>query len=498
MEVGVPRSAALVERRTQDSGDSPMALYHRLAVKITALSVFLVVVTIGFFAVVSYVREHQALQERFGFALERIVATAALQIDGDEHRQIWRAEDARGPAFARIRSLLRRVQEANGLREDLLYTFNIESESELRFAVMLQAVAYTGDRYRVVPQNLEPLRHTIRSGQASHTRLYQDENGQWVSAYAPIRDSRGQVVGILEADYDISAFERALSVEQRRLLLTSLGAVALAIGLSLFLGQNISRALQRIREGAERIEREDYDHRIALRRRDELGLVARQFNRMAQVLAERFHLLKFLPRYTREAVARRVRREAGPDLEQIEAAILFSDIRGYTSLSVGLSGEQLVRMLNIYLRRQAELIEEQGGTIDKFIGDAVLAVFTGEAHRERAVRAALAIQQAVAEMNAQAAFERPVHLGIGLAWGPLVLGEIGSAGRRERTILGSIVNLANRLCGQAAAGEVLLSAELAEAVASAFPALACRKLELKGFAGPQICYLAATSASAEA
>jgi class 3 adenylate cyclase len=465
-----------------------MRFHRRLAVKITALAVFLVVVTITYSAVISYRRERRDLEERFGLALERIVATAALSIDGDAHQKLQRREDAALPEFQALQRYLRQVQEANYLRPDLLYSFHLEQDGSLRFAVMLQERVYTGDRYDPVPQNAGQLMYTAMSGNASHTKLYEDEHGHWLSAYAAIRDSGGKVVGILEADYDISLFQAELHEELRWLLLSSGSAVLLAILLSVFMARSVAVALQRIREGAEAIEHERYDHRIALRREDELGLVARQFNRTAEVLSERFHMLKFLPRHTLEAIKRRAQDGEGIEAERVFASIFFSDIRGYTKMSAGLSDERVVRMLNTYLRRQAEIIEEHGGTIDKFIGDAVLAVFTGAEHQARAVRAALAIQAAVAEMNEQKAFEREVHLGIGLAAGELVLGEVGSEGRRERTIIGSVVNLASRLCSRAGADEVVISENLRAGLGEAVSVSASEKVELKGFPEAQLCH----------
>lgn len=329
----------------------------------------------------------------------------------------------------------------------------------------------------------------LETKQAAHTKLYMDEHGEWVSAYAPILDGKGEVAGILEADYDISQLNAALKVQLQRILALSLSAVALALIVSVLFARRLEGALQRIREGAEAIEKERYDYRIQLRSHDELGLVARQFNRMAEVLYERFHLLKFLPRHTLEAIAQRVKEGRAVETERVEASILFSDIRGYTSMSQGLSDEQVVAMLNQYLRRQAELVEERGGTIDKFIGDAVLAVFTGEGHPARAVEAALFIQKEVARMNARGAFEREVHIGIGVASGSLVLGEIGSDERRERTIIGSVVNLASRLCSHAGAGEVVVCDATRAALGARLEVASSEEVPLKGFSGAQRCHL---------
>ena len=462
---------------------------RRLAVKMTLLfGGFLLVVIVGFFAR-TYNKEHRDLQERFGMALERVVATAALQIDGDKHGSIMAVDDAGGAAFQQTRATLERIRQVNYLPVSGIYTFNIISASQLRWAVMLQDPVFSGNTYAVVPENVPLIQYVIDTGNATHTGLYMDEHGSWVSAYAPIRDSSGKVTGILEADYDLSTFEAAFDEEQRQLLMLCLLAAVVAIIASVYFGRRLEHDLRAIRDGARAIEHEDYSHRIDVVRDDELGLVAAQFNRMAEVLAERFHMLKFLPRHTLDAVKRRALHGDGLETERVEASIFFSDIRGYTKMSEGLPDEKVVQMLNQYLRRQAEIIEEHGGTIDKFIGDAVLAVFRGEEHERRAVRAALQIQTAIARMNEQKAFERAVHVGIGVASGGLVLGEVGSEGRRERTLIGSTVNLASRLCSHAGADEVVVSDLTRAPLGVEVHVRGSERVALKGFSGEQQCHV---------
>jgi class 3 adenylate cyclase len=473
-----------------------MPLQRRLAFRIAFITTAMVVLTIVYFGATEYSREHQALEERFGLALERIVATAALGIDGDAHKRVRTLEDTEGADFRSIRDQLRRVQEVNYLREDLLYTFHVDDliSHELRAAVMLQATPYTGGLYHLPEENVPHLNRVVESGNAGHSGLYRDQHGHWVSAWAPIRDSNGEIAGVLEADYDITRFEAALERELLRILLFSLVAILAAIAFSVVFARRLEVALNQIRAGAAAIEEERYEHRIPVDRSDELGLVARQFNRMAEVLSERFHLLKFIPRHTLEAVSRRVAEGDAEEAERVVATILFSDIRGYTKMSEGLSDEDVVRMLNKYLRRQAEIVREHDGNIDKFIGDAVLAVFTGDDHERHAVRAACAIQRDVAEMNESGAFERPVHIGIGIACGEMVLAELGSDERKERTIIGSVVNLASRLCSHAGADEIVASGDVLGVLGDDLTVSSTEDVELKGFSGTTRCHLVDTCA----
>ncbi len=461
----------------------------RLALKMSLLYGGFVFLLITAFVGFSYLQAHSSIEESFGLALERIVATAAVEIDGDAHRVIQQRADAASPEFRSIQAHLARVRATNYLDEDAIYTIQISDLMRPTAAVMLQKDPYTGDPYTLVAENLPKLQYVVRTKQATHTELYTDPHDTWISAYAPILDSKGEVAGILEADYRVSKFVERRDRAVMQLAGIGLAALALAILAVAAFARGLERDLQRIRAGAEHIEHGNYSHRIDVTRGDELGLVARQFNRMAEVLFERFHMLKFLPRHTLDAIERRAKDGENRETERVDASIFFSDIRGYTKMSEGLSDESVVRMLNIFLRRQAEILEEHGGTIDKYIGDAVLAVFNGPDHAEKAVAAALRIQRSVVDMNAAKAFERDVRVGIGIASGSLVLAELGSEGRRERTIIGSTVNLASRLCSHAGAGEVCVSDTTYASVEKRFRLERTDAVELKGFTGSQRCHV---------
>ncbi|HKP49608.1 MAG TPA: adenylate/guanylate cyclase domain-containing protein, partial [Gemmatimonadales bacterium] len=148
----------------------------------------------------------------------------------------------------------------------------------------------------------------------------------------------------------------------------------------------------------------------------------------------------------------------------------FSDIRGFTAMAESMGPDAIARLLTEYFSDMVEIIFEHGGTLDKFVGDAIMALWgTPIAHADdpdRALRAAVAMQQGVARLNQRWVSEgRPeIGVGIGINYGDVFAGNIGSHRRLEYTVIGDAVNVANRLCSEAAAGEILVSEALCQVV----------------------------------
>jgi adenylate cyclase len=150
--------------------------------------------------------------------------------------------------------------------------------------------------------------------------------------------------------------------------------------------------------------------------------------------------------------------------EELEATILFSDIRGYSTLAERLSPGEVAEMIGEHLGAMTEVILEHGGMVDQFVGDAVMAVFGApdpvDDHAARALRCALAMQARQANLNQEADRSGRAHvaMGIGINTGRVVAGTVGGAGRLEYTVVGDAVNVAARLQSEAAAGEIVASA----------------------------------------
>lgn len=223
------------------------------------------------------------------------------------------------------------------------------------------------------------------------------------------------------------------------------------------------------------------------------------FSGMAAVAIENSQLIE---RVRREAVVlSNFQRYFAPDLVQQIAnqtgevqlggskrrvVVLFSDIRGFTSISERMSPDEIATLLTDYFTEMVEIVFEHGGTLDKFMGDAVMALWGAPLARDddadRAARAAMAMQRTLSRLNEE--WERRgrprLTAGIGINVGEVFAGNIGSERRLEYTVIGDAVNVSSRLCAEAGPGEILIAQPLYEALSAPPPVTALEPISLKG------------------
>jgi adenylate cyclase len=241
-------------------------------------------------------------------------------------------------------------------------------------------------------------------------------------------------------------------------LIVILGFIRLAL-------RPVVKAIHELAGKAEAVARGDYGDPLPINSSDEIGHLAESFNRMMAGLQERDFISSTFGRYVDQEIARELlsRPEASRmGGEKRQVVILFSDVRGFTPLAESLSPEAVIHLVNRHFARMIEVIQAHRGVIVDFLGDAILAFFDPlegplEPVVGRALACALQMQAAVKAENLAEPGYPPLHIGIGLHAGKVIVGNIGSQKRAKYGIIGSPVNLTHRIQGQAQAGEVMVS-----------------------------------------
>ena len=239
-----------------------------------------------------------------------------------------------------------------------------------------------------------------------------------------------------------------------RIILFSLAILFIAIMAIRLFSKNITNPIADLVDASAKIERGEFELDIEPRTHDEIGLLTSSFIQMGKGLAEREKLMVSFSKFTNKTIAQKAASgELALGGENRNATIFFSDIRSFTAMSETMQPKEVVEFLNAYMTRMVECVNKTNGVVDKYIGDAIMAVWgapesAGSPALDalNAVTAALMMRVSLFHFN-QSRKERglaPVRIGCGINSGPVVAGQIGSNERMEYTVIGDAVNLASR------------------------------------------------------
>jgi class 3 adenylate cyclase len=282
-------------------------------------------------------------------------------------------------------------------------------------------------------------------------------------------------------------------------------ATVLGVGLvgslsaALFLAHRMVIPIRALQEGAARIGAGDVGYKVSVRTGDELESLADQFNRMSGDLREsraREDRLARLRRFLSPQLAQVIESAGGEKLlesQRREITVLFCDMRGYTSFTEAATPEEVTQMLAEYHALLGILIRQYEATLERFTGDGLMAFFNAPLSCPdpawRAVHMAVYMQAALRRLsNKWRALGYQVGFGIGIAHGEATTGRIGFEGRFDYAAIGTCVNLASRLCGEARDGQILVDEAVKGMVGSSFRWEDLGLVSLKGFRKPIVAY----------
>jgi adenylate cyclase len=304
----------------------------------------------------------------------------------------------------------------------------------------------------------------------------------------PLTFSRVRL-GALYLGFSEESIVAAVGKARRQAALVTLGMVSLGIAAAVGLATLLSRPIFRLVEGTRAIAGGELKISLPVTSHDELGTLTQAFNQMAKSLREKEMIKRAFSRY----VAREVVEEVLKDPEQLqlkgerrEVTTLFCDVRGFTPMSEKLTPEQVVSLLNDFYTLMIDLTFKHDGTLDKFLGDGVMAIFGAPIaypdHALRAARAALAMQAGMERLSAAriAAGKEAIVIGIGVNAGEVVAGTVGTEDRMEYTVIGDNVNLASRLTSNAKPGQILISRRTLDLVRDAVEVRPLGSIHVKG------------------
>jgi adenylate cyclase len=471
--------------------------------KVMILLMAMVFVTTGISVGILYWNFERMLREQMGSQILSVAATTAAFLDGDLHKAIKAPGDETSSAYVTLRDVIRRARDANR-RDDFYvkyaYTQTVDPRNPewIRFGVDSEEdpekVSPIGEAYR------SKLSNPFSIDQYQYDKVFtKDDWGEFLTANAPIKDRQGNVVAALGMDIESS---QVISRTARilRVALIALGASLLtALGVAIILANRASKPLYELRRTVEAIGSGDFSARSNLRSKDEFGMVGEAINSMAEGLEERKTLLSSIERYVPYKVVDSILHSPeSPTLkgERRKLTVLVSDLRGFSEIAESRQPEEVVAFLNRCCEVMSDVIDGHGGTLDKFVGDGMMATFGSPNddpyQEERAVKAALDLQEKISVLSAKCEEENwpVINAGIGIHSGYAVVGSMGSSRHMEYTAIGETVNTAHNLesTTKQFGANILISQYTYNAVRGQFNVKRLGQVRLKGHAEPMVVY----------
>ena len=396
-------------------------------------------------------------------------------------------EGGRAEALVVVVSSEKLLQTVKG--SGIAQTFAVNGRGELILHPDLAQLSGRAD-YRELPIVAMMLKSPIDNGQTQ----YKDPEGKgFLGSFKRTGFASIGVVTVVPAD---KAFEAVKNI-QRRNLYIMFAVLSLAVMVVYFFSKTLTTPVKTLMGAALQVEAGRFLLDVKPTSRDELGALTETFVEMGRGLAEREKIKDAFGKFVNKSIAEKVlKEEIALGGERKEATIFFSDIRSFTSISEKLQPEEVVEFLNQYMTRMVDCVNQTGGVVDKFIGDAIMAVWgvpVSSGHDARdAVDGALMMRRALADFNrGRGGDKKPlIKIGCGINSGVVVAGQIGSTERMEYTVIGDAVNLASRIeaLNKPFGSDILVSEDTLKELGGLYLVEPMEAIKVKGKKEPQKIY----------
>ncbi len=334
--------------------------------------------------------------------------------------------------------------------------------------------------------NLPIVKNMMKSPMNNGQTRYTDANGTvFLGSFRKIGIGGCGVIATVE---EAKALQAVYDLQRRNIYLTVI-ILAMVIMVVFFFGKSLTTPIVRLVGATKKIQKGQYQVDIEPVSRDEIGELTASFIEMGKGLEEREKMKDAFGKFVNQEIADQVLKgELHLGGERKVAAVFFSDIRSFTAISEKMEPEEVVEFLNEYMTRMVGCVNDTFGVVDKFIGDAIMAIWGTPVSRgndtENAVNAALMMRKELLEFNKDRGGDKKpiIQIGCGINTGPVLAGQIGSNDRMEYTVIGDTVNLASRIeaLNKPFGTDILISEDSYELVKDLYRMEPMQKIKVKG------------------
>lgn len=323
---------------------------------------------------------------------------------------------------------------------------------------------------------------------------YQSKDGTWFLGSFKKLSLGG--VGVISQVREEKIFAEVNNIQKRNVYLLIV-SLALAFIIVYIFAKSLSIPILNLVSASEEIRAGNYHITLEATTKDEIGVLTNSFVRMGRGLEEREKLKDSFGKFVNTDIAELAAKgKLAIGGQRKHCAVFFSDIRGFTSISERLQPEEVVEFLNQYMSEMVTCVKETGGTVDKFIGDAIMATWgalrsTGS-DSKNAVETCIRMRERMLEFNkGRGSTKKPIiNIGCGVNTGYVIAGQIGSSDKMEFTVIGDTVNLASRVesLNKESGTDILISENTYKEVKDFFTVESMGEIKVKGKEKPQKVY----------